>query len=51
MKYKKQKDVITALQALSYLVGLCVVRHGSCHDDSRIQAKLDTFNKCVLLVL
>ena len=34
-----------------YLIRLCVVSHGSRHDDSGVQTVLDAFNKCVLLVL
>lgn len=34
-----------------YLIGLCVVCHGSSHDDSRVQTVLDSLDKRVLLVL
>lgn len=34
-----------------YLIRLCVVSHGSRHDDSGVQTVLDALNKCVLLVL
>lgn len=35
---------------MPYLVRLCVVSHGSCHDNSTIQTILESLNKCVLLV-
>lgn len=34
-----------------YLIRLCVVRHGSRHDDSAVQAVLDALHKGVLFVL